>query len=208
VSQSNTSGAQSSAGNGNATTQNASQNAGGAEAAHAPEARTECGCDGGGSSSPAVQGIGQESDSSQSANSAAESDQSNPTNNAIFVAILSPGATSGPVSQSNSSAAQSSAGNTNGTTQNAAQNAGGWGDPVQAIGQLATNDQAASSMSQSLQACAANLALALPILSPGASSGPVSQSNTSGAQSSAGNTNGTTQNAAQAFSGWPLVMTI
>ena len=88
------------------------------------------------------------------------------------------------------------------------QSAGGWGGAVQALGQAAYNAQSANSAAEALQACASNLALALPILSPGASSGPVSQSNNNGAQSSAGNTNGTTQNASQAFSGWPFVIKI
>jgi hypothetical protein len=175
VSQSNTSLAQSAAGNSNDTTQNAAQNGGGG----------------------GVQAAGQAAASQQAANSAATSTQSNPTNQAIDVAILSPGAGSGAVSQSNSSAAQSTAGNHNDTTQNAAQNGGGGGGGVQAVGQEAGNRQGANSTATSTQSGASNQAIHVAILSPGASSGAVSQSNDSAARSQAGNDNDTKQNAVQ-----------
>ena len=182
VSQSNSSSATSSAGNTNGTTQNAAQQAG---------------CCGGGSG---VQGIGQAAGNGQSADSSATSTQTNPSNTAVSVNILSPGAHSGNVSQSNDSSATSSAGNTNGTTQNASQQAGccgGGGGGVQGIGQQAGNYQEAGSEAVSTQVDPSNHAISLNILSPGAGGGNVSQSNSSSATSSAGNTNGTTQNAAQ-----------
>jgi hypothetical protein len=212
VSQQNNSAAQSAAGNTNATTQNAAQSGGGAVEAVAPDtSRSQCAsCEPhpspcgecGHSSNPTVQGIGQQAINDQTANSSATSNQTNPTNNAISVAILSPYASTGPVSQQNNSYADSKAGNTNATTQNAAQSAGGWGGAVQALGQFAYNKQAANSAATSNQYCPSNLALSLPILSPYASSGPVYQANNSGAQSQAGNANTTTQNAQQAFAGW------
>jgi hypothetical protein len=181
VSQSNSSSATSSAGNTNGTTQNAAQQAG---------------CCGGGSG---VQGIGQAAGNGQEAASSATSTQTNPSNTAVSVNILSPGAHSGNVSQSNDSSATSSAGNTNGTTQNAGQQAGccGSGGGVQGIGQQAGNYQQAESEAVSTQVDPSNHAITLNILSPGAGGGNVSQSNSSSATSSAGNTNGTTQNAAQ-----------
>src|SRR4029077_8868447 len=132
--------ATSSAGNTNGTTQNASQQAG---------------CCGGGGGVP---GIGQQAGNYQQAGSEAVSTQVNPSNHAISLNILSPGAGGGNVSQSNSSSATSSAGNTNGTTQNAAQQAGcglcvasvpectaGCSHPplgaIQGIGQLAHSEQ-------------------------------------------------------------------
>jgi hypothetical protein len=178
VSQSNTSVAQSAAGNHDDTTQNAAQSGGGA----------------GG-----VQAAGQAAASRQAALSAATSMQSNPTNQAIDVAILSPGAGSGAVSQSNDSKAQSAAGNHDDTTQNAAQSGGGGGGGggVQAVGQQAGNEQGAGSTATSTQSGASDKAIHVAILSPGASSGPVSQRNDSAARSAAGNENATTQNAVQ-----------
>jgi hypothetical protein len=186
VTQSNTSSATSSAGNTNGTTQTAEQAGSGA-----------C-CTG-------TQAIGQAASSSQEAGSQATSTQTNPSNQAISVNILSPGAGSGDVNQSNSSSATSSAGNTNGTTQTAAQAAGGCCGGVQGIGQEADNHQSAASLGTSVQTDPSNHAISVSILSPGAGSGDVNQSNSSSATSSAGNTNGTTQTAEQAAGGVPWV---
>jgi uncharacterized membrane protein len=114
-----------------------------------------------------VQGIGQQASSTQSANSAATSTQANPTNNAIHVAILSPGSSSGPVAQSNSSTANSTAGNSNATNQNAAQAAAG--AAIQAAGQAAANAQSANSAATSTQSNPTNNAIHVAILSPGSS---------------------------------------
>jgi hypothetical protein len=190
VTQSNSSSAESQAGNSNGTTQNAAQNAAGA----------------------ALQQIGQGVGNQQDASSSADSSQYNPTNQAIDVKILSPNSSSGNVSQSNSSSAESQAGNSNGTTQNAAQNAGGGnsgqccgkdgGTTVQQLGQEAYNKQQAESAASSTQYDPSNQAIDVSILSSGSKTGDVRQSNSSEAESSAGNRNGTTQNASQnAFGG-------
>jgi hypothetical protein len=143
------------------------------------------------------QEIGQVAGSQQSASSSATSTQKSPTNTAISVAILSPGAKSGNVTQSNSSSAESAAGNKNETEQNAAQNAGGSGSAGQFIGQAAGNKQDAESEATSTQYHPTNQAISVAILSPGAKSGDVKQSNSSSAESQAGNKNETTQNASQ-----------
>jgi hypothetical protein len=181
-----------------------------------------------------VQAVGQQAGNQQGADSTATSTQSGASNKAIHVAILSPGASSGPVSQSNDSAAGSQAGNDNGTKQYAEQNGGGGGyEPtkkddhgdecpschapsfptVQGIGQAADNHQWASSSATSTQDSPSNIAIDLAILSGDQekkgfgpemaggdrepAGGPVSQSNSSAAQSAAGNHDATTQNAAQ-----------
>jgi hypothetical protein len=208
VNQSNSSSANSSAGNTNGTSQTAGQTGGG----------------GGGG----VQAIGQQADNHQEAGSQATSTQSNPSNQAITVSILSPHAGGGSVTQSNSSDATSAAGNTNGTSQTAQQSAGGMplvtcevchpqGASVQGIGQLAQNGQQAGSAATSDQHGASNVAApvdvlavmphtdhALTAVSPG---GSVNQSNSSSANSSAGNTNGTSQTAQQ-YGGWGAVQAI
>jgi hypothetical protein len=203
VSQSNDSAARSEAGNENATKQNAVQDgggggggggAGGYEPVKKDDSGQQCGsCHA--PSSPAVQGIGQAADNHQWAGSSATSTQDSPSNVAIDLAILSPGAYGGPVSQSNDSKAQSAAGNHDDTTQNAAQSAGGWGGGVQAIGQLATSAQSALSAATSTQWCPSNLALG--------TGGDVKQSNASAAGSAAGNENRTTQYAQQALAAFP-----
>jgi hypothetical protein len=155
---------------------------------------------------PGSQDIGQLATSEQSASSTATSTQTSPANQAISVNILSPQAGTGSVTQTNSSAATSSAGNTNGTTQTAQQAAGGTCcGGTQAIGQAAGSGQQATSSATSTQTNPSNQAISVNILSPGAGSGDVNQSNSSSATSSAGNTNGTTQTAQQAAGGTPLV---
>ena len=170
------------------------------------------------------QDIGQQATSQQSASSSATSTQTNPSNTAVSVNILSPGAATGNVSQSNSSSATSSAGNTNGTSQTASQQAGcgvcstyvptcnaGCSHPfgaIQGIGQLAQSEQGAGSSATSTQSGATNVAAsggvgafaphdAVQPFTPVMGGGNVSQSNSSSATSSAGNTNGTSQSAQQ-----------
>jgi hypothetical protein len=210
VSQSNNSSADSTATNSNTTTQNADQSAGAAKmvekaaprttdgcASCAPYERPKDGCEACHPSIPGVQGIGQLASNEQSANSSATSTQTNPSNTALALSILSPGASSGPVSQANNSTAYSTADNTNSTRQDARQ-ALGFGGGVQAIGQAALNGQLAGSSATSDQWCPTNFALS------GGGSGPVSQANNSSADSTAKNDNTTYQNALQALAGAPL----
>ncbi|HEU4977116.1 MAG TPA: hypothetical protein VFT50_18655 [Baekduia sp.] len=145
----------------------------------------------------ALQMAGQAAASQQTATSSATSTQDHPTNTAIHVAILSPGASSGPVQQANTSNATSAAGNTNTTSQDVAQSGGGAGAGSQTAGQQAQSGQTAQSSAGSTQDHPTNTAIHVAILSPGASSGPVQQANTSNAGSQAGNTNTTRQRTTQ-----------
>ena len=149
------------------------------------------------SDSPGTQAIGQAAGSQQTASASGTSTQSHPSNQNIQVWILSPG-NAGPVTQSNSSSANASAGNTNGTSQTAAQHSpAGAG---QDIGQAAGNSQSAAATATSTQDKPSNQNIQVHILSPG-DTGAVTQSNSSNATASAGNTNGTTQGADQANGG-------
>ena len=225
VDQANNSSADSTAYNKNKTDQNADQQSGGAPVLmekSAPRKVDGCDscdkpsydrCDSCGEPSydrcdschpniPGVQGIGQLASNEQSARSSATSTQTNPTNNAVSLSILSPGSYTGPVSQANNSTATSFAGNKNSTDQNARQ-ALGSGGGVQGIGQAAFNAQSAASSAVSDQYCPTNFALS------GGGSGPVDQANNSTADSAAGNKNSTYQNALQALGGyWPSVVKI
>jgi hypothetical protein len=205
VHQANNSTANSTAENENSTHQDATQAAGGAPTMikdAAPRSVEDCsscapeppkdGCDSCHSDVPGVQGIGQLATNDQSARSSATSTQTNPTNNAVSLSILSPGSYTGPVSQANNSTADSTAYNTNATTQDATQALGGWGGGVQGIGQAAYNNQDAASAAYSDQWCPTNFALG-----GGGSTGPVDQANNSTADSTAYNTNSTYQNALQ-----------
>jgi hypothetical protein len=210
VSQANNSSADSTATNSNTTTQDADQSAGALKmvekaaprttdgcASCVPYERPKDGCESCHPSIPGVQGIGQLASNEQSANSSATSTQTNPSNTAVALSILSPGASSGPVSQANNSTAYSTADNTNSTRQDARQ-ALGFGGGVQAIGQAALNGQLANSSATSDQWCPTNFAIS------GGGSGPVSQANNSSADSTAKNDNSTYQNALQALAGAPL----
>src|SRR3712207_6016432 len=72
--------------------------------------------------------------------------------------------------------------------------------PVQDAGQSADSAQVAGSAASSVQHQPTNRAINVRIMSPG-DNGAVTQSNTSGAQSAAGNTNSTGQSAAQSAAG-------
>ena len=213
VSQSNSSSADSKAGNQNGTSQTATQDAGGGKMLDRCE--TSCGdckssCDGHDGSG--VQAIGQLAASKQDASSEATSKQDHPSNTNIPVAIFSPGANRGSVTQSNDSSADSKAGNVNGTSQTATQNAVGGGgckspcgghdgSGVQAIGQAALSYQSADSEATSKQDHPSNTNIPVAIFSPGANGGSVTQSNSSSASSMAGNQNGTSQTATQNAAG-------
>jgi hypothetical protein len=197
VTQSNSSSAVSAAGNKNDTDQSAEQSAG--------------------SGDVTVQAIGQWADSSQDASSEASSEQFSPSNSnsPVFIKSASDG---GDVSQSNSSSAVSAAGNENETSQDASQGGGGSWEPlvrdagcgscgggdgtvVQAVGQWAGNEQSADSSADSLQKDACNANSPVRIKSDGGD-GDVTQSNSSSANSAAGNENDTEQSADQSAGGW------
>ncbi len=183
VSQSNNSSADSEAVNTNATGQSA------------PQIQTASG----GAGLGAIQAAGQDALNGQAAISGAGSTQTDPTNIAVPIRILSPG-NDGALSQSNTSSARSRARNENTTTQSApqTQTAGGAGalGAVQTAGQSADNRQGADSVASSVQTGATNIAVPIRILSPG-SGGAVSQSNSSSADSEATNRNATRQSAPQ-----------
>jgi hypothetical protein len=191
VTQSNSSTALSVAGNKNATTQDASQNAGGLSA---PVVR-DAGCGSCGGDDATVQGIGQWSKSGQKAESSADSTQDGACNTNEPVRIKSKG-DDGDVTQSNSSFAASAAGNKNDTDQSADQSAGGRGIAVQAIGQWADNWQGAKSDASSKQYAPSNSNAPVRLYSWGGG-GSVDQSNASAALSAAGNRNSTCQRAFQ-----------
>jgi trimeric autotransporter adhesin len=206
VAQTNSSTAESAAGNKNETDQSAEQNAGYGTMAK-PVIRDECGdycgkpsdgcyekCDSHGG--PVVQDIYQKADNDQKADSSAESKQCCASNTNAPVRIKSDGY-DGDVTQTNSSLAASAAGNKNDTDQTAEQSAGsGGGDPVQAIDQKADSDQDASSDATSHQYGASNENTPVRIKSDG-NDGGVKQSNDSAAYSAAGNKNDTDQYATQ-----------
>jgi trimeric autotransporter adhesin len=205
VEQTNSSTAESAAGNKNETDQSAEQNAGYGTMAK-PLIREECSdcakpsdgcyekCDSHGG--PVVQNIYQKADNDQEADSSAESKQCCASNTNAPVRIKSDG-DDGYVTQTNSSEAVSAAGNKNETDQTAEQSAGsGGGDPVQEIDQKADSDQDASSDATSHQYGASNENTPVRIKSDGYD-GDVEQSNDSAAYSAAGNKNDTDQYATQ-----------
>jgi hypothetical protein len=193
VTQSNSSGAFSFAGNSNDTTQSASQT------------------QSGGGGAAAIQEAAQKAGNAQKAESNAESTQINPTNRNISVRVLSPG-DGGSVNQSNESKAKSFAGNKNELSQDVTQDQSGSGcgcEPakdgkdhgrdhgsdgvgIQAAGQEAYNLQKAESNAESKQVKPTNTNISVRVLSPG-DDGDVSQSNSSKALSGAFNKNDTTQ---------------
>jgi hypothetical protein len=185
VSQTNSSAAQSFAGNHNSTAQTAEQTQGG-----------------GGST--ALQEAAQEAGNVQHATSTADSTQVKPSNQNISVRVLSPG-DGGSVSQSNESQAKSKAVNSNELTQDVDQTQesscrclkrhdGGTG--IQAAGQDAFNKQKADSSATSTQVKPSNENISVRVLSPG-KDGSVSQTNDSSAFSGAFNHNSTTQSITQ-----------
>jgi hypothetical protein len=130
-----------------------------------------------------VQGVDQTALTGQSANSTANSTQTNPSNSNISVRIFSPG-NGGSVSQSNTSAAGSAALNGAATAQGVSQSQGGSG--TQAAGQIAGTGQKADSSATSTQDHPSNSNIDVRIYSPG-NGGDVKQSNNSIAGSLAAN---------------------
>jgi len=172
IEQSNNNNATSSAGNSASTGQSVGQASGGS----------------------GVQSAGQHASTGQSASSAAKAVQVNPSNDAVTIRIHSDG-TDGPVTQSNNNNATSSAGNTAGTSQSAEQGSGGGGG-VQDADQSAYTDQSAGSNASAKQDHPSNDVVRIRIHSEGGN-GNVNQSNSNGADSSAGNTASTVQGAGQ-----------
>ena len=144
-----------------------------------------------------VQAVGQLADSAQDAASSATSEQEDPTNENAPVRIGSDGG-AGDVEQTNASLAASLAANANETDQDATQLLSGDGGyaGVQALGQLAFNDQAAGSAATSSQSGATNAAGGVSIAGPGGG-GSLTQTNASVALSAALNLNRLFQAATQ-----------
>lgn len=196
VKQTNSSSASSAAGNKNATTQKSAQDTG---STFSLENTCGGGCDDHGAAN--VQDAEQKASNEQSADSSASSTQEHASNVNAPVRIHSEG-DDGTVTQTNSSAAESAAGNLNVTGQSSEQSADGSnGVTVQAIGQKAESAQDASSEASSEQVAPSNVNSPVRIKSAG-DDGDVQQSNSSSAESAAGNLNVTDQATEQAADGW------
>jgi hypothetical protein len=196
VKQTNSSSANSAAGNKNATSQKSAQDTGSTFSLD-----NTCGGGCGDDGAATVQDAEQKASNEQSADSSASSTQEHASNVNAPVRIYSEG-DDGDVQQLNSSSAESAAGNANWTSQDAAQHAGSYGGTVvQAVGQWASNEQAAQSSADSSQEGACNTNAPMRVKSPG-DEGDVQQSNASSAQSAAGNLNVTEQATEQAADGW------
>jgi hypothetical protein len=172
IEQSNSNAASSKAGNEAATSQSSGQSSGGS----------------------GVQSAAQHAATGQSASSAAKAVQIDPVNDVVTIRIHSDGK-DGPVKQSNSNDATSQAGNAAGTEQTAGQSSGGGGG-VQDADQSASTDQSAKSDATAKQDHPSNEVVRIRIHSAG-SNGDVKQSNTNGADSSAGNGASTVQGTEQ-----------
>ncbi|TML74388.1 MAG: hypothetical protein E6G13_01065 [Actinobacteria bacterium] len=165
-----------------------------------------CGC---GSSSP-IQAAIQNADNTQQAGAFSASLQSGASNTNAPIRVLSPGS-DGSVTQSNNDTSSATANNTNTSNQTANQTglfAGTCGcqsQPIQVVGQSASNDQTAIGLSAAIQFGASNTNDPIRVLSPG-SGGSVHQSNTVNSSADATNSNSATQHATEtAFgSGSPI----
>jgi hypothetical protein len=213
ITQSNENGSSADSGNQAATEQNTMQG-GGATKVSAPASCSSCAaterapaavrCPSCGQqvsptavSSPGVQAAGQESETSQSANSNSNATQTNPTNSASPVRVNSPG-NEGSVTQDNSNGSESNAGNEAGTVQTLAQVLQGLftGTLVQAAGQDADTDQSANGNSDASQLAPCNTTSPVSLGSEG-NGGSVRQTNANGSMSRAGNLARTLQLLAQ-----------
>jgi hypothetical protein len=157
-----------------------------------------------------TQAIGQDAQSEQGALAVSRADQSGSWNSITPVRVDSRG-NDGDVEQSNTVASAATAANANGLEQEAAQAQSGdcrCGSGIQAIGQEASNGQAALAASvasqQGAERCGCgsggNSYAPVRVDSPG-DGGSVDQSNTVASAATAGNLNLTGQGAAQAQSG-------
>ena len=111
----------------------------------------------------------------------------------------------GSTSQANGATSGAGAGNANATGQSASQAGGGGcgcdsGSGTQAVGQSASNHQAAAAKSSAVQEGAKNSNVSVRIFSPG-DNGNVEQSNNVSSEAKAGNLNGTAQSADQSGGG-------
>jgi len=156
-----------------------------------------CGC---GSSSP-IQATIQHADNDQVAGALSVAQQSGATNSNTPIRVLSPGS-GGSVTQSNTDTSSATAHNDNTSNQTASETglfAGGCGchsQPIQAIGQSASNDQTAIGFSAAIQQGASNTNGPIRVLSPG-SGGSVNQSNTVDSSASGTNSNNASQHATE-----------
>ena len=150
-----------------------------------------------------LQAIGQSATSDQDAFALGLTVQKGAENENTPVRVLSPG-DSGSVSQSNDASSNATAGNVNLTGQSAEQAQRGssckCGSGLQVIGQSADSEQEAAAISATIQEKPSNSNAPVRVLSPG-DDGEVSQSNEASSNATAGNVNATTQAADQAQAG-------
>ena len=104
------------------------------------------------------------------------------------------------VTQTNTASSDAEAGNANGTAQSAEQ--AGVGAGSQIVGQAADSEQDATAISATVQENPSNTNTPVRVLSPG-NDGSVTQSNEATSDATAGNLNGTTQDAKQDLRGGP-----
>ena len=191
VAQSNDASSNATAGNVNGTSQTADQNQGGGSG---------------------TQVTGQSATNEQDALALALTLQKGATNENAPVSVLSgdegdnhqngsPDATSDAapappagVTQTNTASSDAEAGNANGTAQSAEQ--AGVGAGSQIVGQAADSEQDATAISATVQENPSNTNTPVRVLSPG-NDGSVTQSNEATSDATAGNLNGTTQDAKQ-----------
>jgi hypothetical protein len=144
------------------------------------------------------QAAGQAAASGQAAAALSGAGQTAPTNQNISVRVLSPG-DGGDVTQANTVSSDATAANANLTGQSADQTQSGscgCDAGTQAVGQSASNDQAAAALSLAAQSGAKNQNIPVRVLSPG-DDGDVSQENTVESDATAANLNATGQSAEQ-----------
>jgi hypothetical protein len=127
----------------------------------------------------------QQASTAQAANAAAAATQQQPRNLVISIRINSPG-NDGPISQSNVAGSAAGASNDSSTGQ------GGAPGAQQASQQQAATDQAATAAATATQAQPQNIVILIRINSPG-DNGPIDQTNTAAAASTAGNVSAISQ---------------
>jgi hypothetical protein len=183
VTQSNDASSSATAGNLNATKQDATQEQAGGSG---------------------LQAIGQSASNEQGAFAVGITAQKGAKNENNPVRVLSPG-DGGSVTQSNDASSEASAGNANWTGQTASQEQGGTSckcgsGGLQLIGQSANSEQEAAAISATVQEKASNSNAPVRVLSHG-DDGDVTQSNDASSDASAGNLNWTQQSADQTQAG-------
>ncbi len=149
-----------------------------------------------------AQAAGQVADGGQAAGALSGASQSHPANQNISVRVLSPG-NAGNVTQTNAVSSNATAANANLTGQSAGQTQSGscgCEGGTQAIGQSASNDQAAAALSLATQAGASNTNIPVRVLSDG-NDGSVEQKNSVESDATAANINATGQSADQSGAG-------